>query len=185
MKIVLTESQIKYVINEVSTDEAMMDYLLDKLSNVGMEGLTPKEQISLRRLSGEDVGDEETNDVPVAEPEVHDESNDIDYIKQKFFDYFPSNPYVRVNGMDWRTFLETSEDSYNDGVIVSVQEDKHILIYPFVNGTRTFKVTPSFGKGFTYNYKDKLPETDIDIKNFVLVFLRLLMPKIIKHSLTE
>ena len=186
MKIIITESQTKFVIREISKDDAMLDYLLDKVSEVGINGLTDVERLSLRRLSGEDVSShEEKNDiVPEVEPEDYDESDKIDYIKHKIFDFFPPNSYIKVDGLNWRTFTEESEDTINDGVIVSVYEDKHLLIYPFVNGTRKFEITSSFGKGFTYNFKDKLPESDVEIKNFVLVFLRLLMPKIIKHSLT-
>lgn len=187
MKVILSESQVLNILNEI-TSEQRMDFLLDKVSEGGIESLTPMERIELRRLSGENIDSDEENAVGLSDKiagdeetgnddEILDKSNLVGYI----MDTYPDGKTYNIGNVTWNTFVdkEMGEDLFK----ISITDgDRLIDLYPFENGEDKIMVKTTERRPFSLNLQS-VPTTRDEMEYFMRSLIHIEIPKIITYVL--
>lgn len=182
MKVVLSESQLLNILNEI-TSEQRMDFLLDKVSEGGIDSLTPAEKIELRKLSGEDISSDEENAANLSSKMMDDsgESNDeilnVSNVIGYIFDNMPEGMTYDIQGERWEIFLEDKEK------ILVTDGDRGIFIYPFYNGDSKIVIKSTERSPFRINLNN-IPSNKIEIEDFMENLINYEIPKIINYILT-
>lgn len=177
MKVILSESQVLNILNEI-TSEQRMDYLLDKVSEGGIESLTPAEKIELRKLSGEDVSSDE-EDYENGEEEYKNEDLEMPEVLEFISNNFPDGITFNIGQSSWEAFIDKEDNEFK----ISITDgDRLIDVYPFKNGETKLKVLSTERSPFRVNL-DKIPTNMDEAEYFVRSLLNVDIPKIITYVL--
>jgi hypothetical protein len=168
-------------LNEI-TSEQRMDYLLDKVSENGFESLSPTEKIELRRLSGEDVGSEEENDVETSdETEYNDYNLELSDVNEFIDNNFPDGITFNIGNTTWSAFIDR-ELKDSELKITITDGDRLIDVFPFKDGENKIKVLSTERAPFTGNIK-KVPANMDEAEYFMRTLINVEIPKIINFVL--
>ena len=206
MKIILKESQIFKILLEISnSDNELLNQLITKIEDNGYESLTPREKLLLRKLTGEKVNvpDEEIEpQEPIKEPiKVQndktesdvDESTEISYASLMFFELFPQNLKLNVDGREFRVVLNDFEEGdveteYEPEVhkyIIITDDVVTLKLFPFHNNTRNFIVITEEGTNMKSRYNAKLPSDEKETTVLVKFTTSVMIPKFIKEIINN
>lgn len=162
-KILSEEVQIK--LNE---SQEYLDYLLDKISEEGMDALSPKEKEDLMKLSkGENIEPEQE------EEPVESEETDLNRL---FMHYALPHEEVTVDGEEYHA--EITDEFSGEHIRVS-GPDVDFICSPFWQGHKGIAIQTSDEQGLLYKVP-KPPTNDTEMMSFVQTFYETLLPKIIK-----
>lgn len=183
MKVILSESQVLNILNEI-TSEQRMDFLLDKVSEGGIDSLTPAEKIELRKLSGEDIdsGEEEstTNDF---DDEYRNKDLDLPNVIEYIENTFPDGITFEIGHVSWEAYVGEKTYGLEDDLKISVTDgDRLIDIYPFKDGESKLKVLSTERKPFGVNV-NSIPTNTDEVEYFMRSFINVDIPKIITYVL--
>lgn len=187
MKVILSESQILNILNEI-TSEQRMNFLLDKISHGGLDSLTPAEKIELRMLSGEDVGSDEENSVNLSDKLTNDSVTDYDEdvlnlsnVVGYIFENFPDGITFEIGHVSWEAFVD--KDIMEDDLKISVTDGERLIdIFPFKDGESKLKVLSTERKPFGVNV-NSIPTNTDEVEYFMRSFINVDIPKIITYVL--
>jgi hypothetical protein len=171
-KILLEESQ-SILIKET---QEYLDSLLDKISEKGMESLTPKEKVDLTRLSqGEDI---EPEDDEQSQQDYEQEGEDLmDLDRNKMFmHYVMQEEVLNVDGKDY--YVEVVEEPSGEHIRVS-GPDSDFICSPFFEGHEGIAIQTSHGQALLLKVKEN-PQTSKEMMTFVQKFYESYLPKIIR-----
>jgi len=190
MKIKLTEAQIIKVLSEIS-DNDIMNHILDKINNGGLESLTPEDKIKLRQLSGEKVKMPEPE--PVPDEPVNDEENEIRFASLNFIDNFPTdmefnfegrNFHAEVNDIEYGD-VETEYDPTESNFIVLSDGEVMVKIFPFYNNTREFRIISNNGFKKSFKFNAEIPSNEDSASLFIRFFIKQTLPKTMQDVLNH
>jgi len=190
MKIKLTEAQIIKVLSEIS-DNDIMNHILDKINNGGLESLTPEDKIKLRQLSGEKVKMPEPE--PVPDEPVNDEENEIRFASLNFIDNFPTdmefnfegrNFHAEVNDIEYGD-VETEYDPTESNFIVLSDGEVMVKIFPFYNNTREFRIISNNGFKKPFKFNAEIPSNEDSASLFIRFFIKQTLPKTMQDVLNH
>lgn len=189
MKVVLSESQVLNILNEI-TSEQRMDFLLDKVSVGGINSLTPAERIELRRLSGEDVSSDEENAVNLSdkisnddESEVYDDELELPDVIEFINDNFPDGITFNIGHASWEAFIDRETEGLESQLKISITDgDRLIDIYPFKNGENKLKIWSTERSPFGITTPN-IPSSLGEMEHFMRSLVNIEIPKIITYVL--
>lgn len=162
MKIIITESQLNFLIKESST----IDDLLDKINQVGYENLTDEEKYKLVKLS---KGEEE----PESDTEYKEELDPYNL----FMHYALENEEFEVNGKRYHT--EKVEETDGEHLrVIGYDDEMYIYVTPFWMGKNGVSVITLKGKKYLYKLKE-VPKTESEMQSFITNFYTEILPEII------
>lgn len=164
MKIIISESQLKIIIKEISS----IDDLLDKINQVGYENLSDEEKDRLIKLSkGEEP--EESEEQSKYEEEVDP--------YQLFMHYALENEEFEVGGKRYQT--EKVEESDGEHIrVIGFDDEMYIYVTPFYMGKKGVSVITLDGKKYLYKMNE-IPKTESEMRSFINNFYSEILPEII------
>lgn len=183
MKVILNESQVLNILNEI-TSEQRMDFLLDKVSKEGINSLTPAEKIELRRLSGEDVDSDEEETSNDFDNEYTNEDLEFSDVIELISDSFPNGITFRIDNTTWNAFIENEPSGLeNNELKISVTDGERLIdIFPFKDGESKLRVLSTERRPFGVNLKG-IPTNMDETGYFIRTLINVDIPKIISYVL--
>ena len=206
MKIVITESQFKQIVKE-SMSSRYMDYLLDKISEEGIESLSPEERKDLEYISKgrnveknipsavpqpvQSVGKEDEYDDEIDSPSEPEDHEDIDspggwndgetfeMFMDSFHEILAGEPSlkVNVNGEDWKVGIKQLSDQ-PPTVVITNGQGKGMYVMPFWDGPG---ITIKLQTGQNAHLKvQNVPDSYGEMQYFIEEFVKSMCPAIIK-----
>lgn len=183
MKIIITENQVKKLLDE-AYDEHRINSFLDKINKGGYDSLTPKEKDQLLRLSKkEDVPYDDEEGTPEEET-PYDDTMTPSYMNDEgtedlcdyFFAYFPTELEKEFDGEMWSLQV--------DG------EPPHILmtngIFDIIGELSDGKfIFKSEGIPNLYYNKNDFPTDVTGMEQYVKNFIQGVIPKVIRKIKTQ
>lgn len=161
MKIIITESQLNFLLKESVT----IDDLLDKINQVGYDNLSDEEKDRLIKLSkGE-------------EPEDNSEYEEELDPYNLFMHYALENEEFEVNGKRYQT--EKVEESDGEHIkVVGFDDELYFYVTPFFMGKPEISVVTVNGKKYSYKMNE-IPKTESEMLSFITNFYSDILPEII------
>jgi hypothetical protein len=175
MKLLITESQL----NRLVEDQHYLNSLLDKISDEGIESLTPEERNDLEMLSrGEELPkpklpfDKNTGD----EDSDVAEGDEVEQAYHLFFKYILDDDTVETEIGVYHTELVESDGEKH--LLVTNGEGNTMYVTPFYNGLRGINVFTKDKRSKEFKLK-VIPKDDIEMMEFIEKFISTFLPKII------
>lgn len=161
MKIIITESQLRFIIKESSS----IDDLLDKINQVGYDNLSDEEKNRLIKLSkGEEIEDNS---------EYQEEIDPY----QLFMHYAFENEEFEVNGKRYQT--EKVEETNGEHIrVIGIDDETYFYVTPFWMGKQGISVITLDNKKYLYKTKD-IPKTESEMQSFITNFYSDILPEIV------
>lgn len=167
MNYIVTESQLKII-----TENQILDKLLKKIKDSGLDSLTDIEKSQLDKISrGEDFDEIDDNE------SVEDINFDPFF---NFFDFVPNYETINVDGKDYEVLIN-DEDSFLSLVVIG--DNIEIYITPFYENSGDINIETIEGKSL--KLKSNIIPNDIDsLKDYIEKFYSEYIPKIIRKILS-
>lgn len=190
MKIKLTESQLKKIIKE-SVSQRYMDYLLDKISEKGMDSLTPDEKEDLihfsqgRNVEKEIPGQVQKDQKPQPQTSIDgddfdDEDDEFDNeeipeneLYTVFISIVPEDHIIKIKGKPWHIINQEDQSNNLHGLLVT-NGNKQYVLTPFWNG-QNIKLSRPDGKDISIPIK-KNPSNIKEMKNMIVYIYEKVIP---------
>jgi hypothetical protein len=167
MNYIITENQLRII-----TENEVLDKLLKKIKDFGLESLTDTEKYQLDKISkGEDFDEIDNSE--------GDENINFDPFFS-FFDFVPNYETINVDGKDYEVLIN-DEDSFLSLVVIG--DNTEIYITPFYENSGDIKIETVEGK--TLKLKSDIIPSDVDLlKEYIDKFYSVYIPKIIRKVLS-
>lgn len=170
MKYLITEQQLKGLLE----NQNLLNALLDKIRNGGIESLSVDEKEYLDRLSKGEEFDSEDDDL---DNDEFDEESYYDFQSPvvSFFNMIPTFKEIEVNDENYG--VSVNDDEFGDSIVVS-GPNIEIYIVPFWENTGDIKIDTVSGRSLKLK-SNKIPEDTKSMREYIDNFYSEIIPKII------